>query len=82
MSLWPEAAVLVMPWRYSDHRPVVLKQLAFIYGPVPFKSFDSWTDMPGFNGIVTKAYEQAIVSGHPDIKFMLKLKAVKVAIKE
>lgn len=49
--------------KHSDHRPVLLKVLALDYGPTPFKCFDTWLEMPVFNEIVTRAYEDANVSG-------------------
>ncbi|KAK1421988.1 hypothetical protein QVD17_24801 [Tagetes erecta] len=46
------------------------------------RCFDSWLKKPGFVELVSKAYTDCQAVGPPDRVFMLKLKAVKVAIKE
>lgn len=80
-DLWPHATVSALPRKYSDHCPVLFKPFAKDFGPIPFKCFNSWIDLPGFKDVVIKAYGEAVTSGPPDKRFMYKLKAVKGAIK-
>lgn len=73
--------MLALPRRFSDQRHLVLKCLAPVYGPIPFKCFKSWFSKPGFVEVVTKAYSETVGEGPPNKRFMLKLKAIKIAIK-
>ncbi|KAK1423895.1 hypothetical protein QVD17_19204 [Tagetes erecta] len=48
----------------------------------PAQYFDSWLDKLGFVEMVNKAYREAEVSGPPDRRLMLRLKAVKETLTE
>ncbi|GJU54514.1 RNA-directed DNA polymerase, eukaryota [Tanacetum coccineum] len=41
----------------SDHRPILLRESHFDYGPTPFRFFHSWFEMEGFNKLVEDCLE-------------------------
>ncbi|GJY23242.1 RNA-directed DNA polymerase, eukaryota, reverse transcriptase zinc-binding domain protein [Tanacetum coccineum] len=47
-------------WRFlSDHRPILLRESAHDYGPVPFRFFHHWIHLEGFNDFVTSTWNSA-----------------------
>lgn len=68
----------------SDHRPIILKNENWDYGPYPFKFFDSWLGMEGFDELVREAWSQYPI-GSNNNKFILfkdKIKYLKENIKK
>ncbi|GJR01595.1 RNA-directed DNA polymerase, eukaryota [Tanacetum coccineum] len=43
----------------SDHRPILLRESAHDYGPVPFRFFHHWIHLEGFNDFVTSTWNSA-----------------------
>ncbi|PWA58154.1 RNA-directed DNA polymerase, eukaryota, Nucleotide-binding alpha-beta plait domain protein [Artemisia annua] len=41
-----------------DHRPILLKESVFDYGPTPFRFFHSWLDIEGFHEMVVDTWEK------------------------
>ncbi|GJT61458.1 RNA-directed DNA polymerase, eukaryota [Tanacetum coccineum] len=42
----------------SDHRPILLREASFDYGPTPFRYFHYWNEMEGFNKVVEDAWRE------------------------
>ncbi|GKF13876.1 hypothetical protein Tco_0055338, partial [Tanacetum coccineum] len=68
----------------SDHRPILLRESHFDYGPTHFRFFHSWFEMEGFNKLVEDAWNEA-----PDVdesnaisNMMKKLKYLKQKIRD
>jgi len=82
MNRWPNATLRAAPRNLSDHCPLILTTAALDFGPIPFKFFNSWVDLPGF--------EEAVVSGsmitcsqhEPDKILAEKLKNIKASLKD
>nr|GEW24107.1 RNA-directed DNA polymerase, eukaryota, reverse transcriptase zinc-binding domain protein [Tanacetum cinerariifolium] len=45
----------------SDHRPILLREAYFDYGPIPFKIFHYWFEMDGFNKMVEDAWKEGVM---------------------
>ncbi|GJZ12967.1 RNA-directed DNA polymerase, eukaryota, partial [Tanacetum coccineum] len=67
----------------SDHRPILLRESHFDYGPTPFRYFNYWTEMEGFNKFVEDTWNEAPCDGsNAMINMMKKLKYLKMRIRE
>nr|GEW57406.1 RNA-directed DNA polymerase, eukaryota [Tanacetum cinerariifolium]GEY98060.1 RNA-directed DNA polymerase, eukaryota [Tanacetum cinerariifolium]GEY98063.1 RNA-directed DNA polymerase, eukaryota [Tanacetum cinerariifolium] len=42
----------------SDHRPILLRESYFDYGPTPFRFFHYWSDLEGFGNMVEAAWKE------------------------
>nr|GEX59138.1 RNA-directed DNA polymerase, eukaryota, reverse transcriptase zinc-binding domain protein [Tanacetum cinerariifolium] len=43
----------------SDHRPILLKENRYDYGPTPFRFFHHWLDMDGFTDFVKNTWKSS-----------------------
>ncbi|XP_071704434.1 uncharacterized protein [Rutidosis leptorrhynchoides] len=77
-----DLSVRVLDRKFSDHCPLLLRSKIIDYGPKPIKVFNSWINDKGAEEIVTSAWNVETNSCRPDINFRLKLKNVKLALKE
>nr|GEW97297.1 putative RNA-directed DNA polymerase, eukaryota, reverse transcriptase zinc-binding domain protein [Tanacetum cinerariifolium] len=67
----------------SDHRPILLRESACDYGPIPFWFFHYWMDVEGFDKLVAESWMVAPIVGKNSIQiFMSKLKFLKTKIKD
>ncbi|GKE87589.1 RNA-directed DNA polymerase, eukaryota, partial [Tanacetum coccineum] len=75
----------------SDHRPILLREASFDYGPTPFRYFHYWNEMKGFNKVVEDAWREGPCDKTNAIKAkirewnksnMLSVKNVKAKYKE
>nr|GEZ99102.1 RNA-directed DNA polymerase, eukaryota [Tanacetum cinerariifolium] len=67
----------------SDHRPMLLREYHFDYGPTPFKFFHYWFEMEGFSKIVDDAWKESPSDeSNAMIRMMGKLKFLKTKIRE
>ncbi|GJX62388.1 hypothetical protein Tco_0295288 [Tanacetum coccineum] len=67
----------------SDHRPILLRESHFDYGPTPFRFFHSWFEMEGFNKLVEDAWNEAPVDESNAMSNMMKkLKYLKQKIRD
>ncbi|GJZ06340.1 RNA-directed DNA polymerase, eukaryota [Tanacetum coccineum] len=79
----PNISAITLDRYLSDHRPILLRESTFDYGPVPFKFFHQWLEVEGFNKFVIDSWIVA-----PGDKFngmrnlMLKLRFMKAKIRE
>nr|GEV75738.1 RNA-directed DNA polymerase, eukaryota [Tanacetum cinerariifolium] len=52
LDLFPHLSALCLDQHLSDHRPILLRETNYDYGPSPFRFFHSWFVMEGFNSFV------------------------------
>ncbi|GJZ29560.1 RNA-directed DNA polymerase, eukaryota [Tanacetum coccineum] len=45
----------------SDHRPILLRESKFDYGPIPFRFFNYWFEVEGFDKFVEETWTEAPV---------------------
>ncbi|GJZ47731.1 RNA-directed DNA polymerase, eukaryota, reverse transcriptase zinc-binding domain protein [Tanacetum coccineum] len=67
---------------FSDHRPILMRESHYDYGPVPFRFFHYWFEMEGFDKLVEESWKEAHVADtNALIKIMKKLKYLKENIR-
>nr|GEZ57675.1 RNA-directed DNA polymerase, eukaryota, reverse transcriptase zinc-binding domain protein [Tanacetum cinerariifolium] len=67
----------------SDHRPILLRKVSYDYGPTPFRFFQHWLELDGFNSFVTSQWNKAPVDSAIGLRNLMgKLKFIKSCIKE
>ncbi|GJR55734.1 RNA-directed DNA polymerase, eukaryota [Tanacetum coccineum] len=67
----------------SDHRPILLRESQHDYGPIPFRFFNHWLELDGFNKFVTDTWNLAPVDDSNAMRnVMNKLKFLKRKIRE
>ncbi|GKC01021.1 RNA-directed DNA polymerase, eukaryota, reverse transcriptase zinc-binding domain protein, partial [Tanacetum coccineum] len=67
---------------FSDHRPILMRESHYDYGPVPFSFFHYWFEMEGFDKPVEESWKEAPVADtNALIKIMKKLKYLKEKIR-
>jgi exonuclease III len=81
MNRYPNASLLALPNLTNDHCPLILDVQSMDYGPIPFKMFNSWLDMDGFNDIVLRARASDTNEHFRDKILANKLQMVKEPIK-
>nr|GEZ24150.1 RNA-directed DNA polymerase, eukaryota [Tanacetum cinerariifolium] len=70
-------------WRFlSDHRPIIMREARYDYGPIPFKIFHYLFELDGFDKLVEHTWLEANVNDQNSYsKFMKKLKYLKEKIR-
>ncbi|XP_071705093.1 uncharacterized protein [Rutidosis leptorrhynchoides] len=83
LRVFPLLSGLILSNIWSDHCPILMKNDVLDYGPIPFKLFNSWFNIEGFDDIVIKAWNSfnSSLSNNPQSRFKNKLKHVKEALK-
>ncbi|GJR53414.1 RNA-directed DNA polymerase, eukaryota, partial [Tanacetum coccineum] len=66
----------------SDHRPILLHESKNDYGPTPFRYFNHWVEMDGFNNLVIDTWNSAPTNPNAMRNVLHKLKFLKVKIRE
>ncbi|GJX28426.1 RNA-directed DNA polymerase, eukaryota [Tanacetum coccineum] len=66
----------------SDHRPILLRESNHDYGPIPFRYFNHWTELDGFNKFVIDTWNSAPVETNAMRNVMQKFKFLKGKIRE
>jgi hypothetical protein len=79
----PMVESLSLPLSISDHRPILLRQSSFDYGPSPFKLYNSWLGGDGFNDLMLSSWNETSfnLSRNPITRFKQKLRRLKQKIK-
>nr|GEU34293.1 RNA-directed DNA polymerase, eukaryota [Tanacetum cinerariifolium] len=67
----------------SDHRPILLKENSFDFGPTPFRIFHSWFSMKDFDSFVETTWKSMnVLDSNGLVRMKKKLQLLKNAIKE
>ncbi|GJR41814.1 RNA-directed DNA polymerase, eukaryota [Tanacetum coccineum] len=83
VSACPNISALTLDRYLSDHRPILLCESKFDFGPSLFRFFHYWFDLEGFDDFLKTTWNDAQVNDHNAMrKFMNKLKIVKRKIRE
>nr|GEZ77007.1 RNA-directed DNA polymerase, eukaryota, reverse transcriptase zinc-binding domain protein [Tanacetum cinerariifolium] len=65
-----------------DHRPILLRESIYDYGPIPFKFYHYWFEIDGFDKLVEDSWNEIhVVDNNAYMRFMKKLKLLKERIK-
>ncbi|GJT19406.1 hypothetical protein Tco_0878112 [Tanacetum coccineum] len=79
---FPHISGITLDRFLSDHRPILLRESAHDYGPVPFPILHHWIHLEGFNDFVTSTWNSApSVDSNGMRNLASKLKFLKAHIK-
>nr|GEZ93570.1 RNA-directed DNA polymerase, eukaryota [Tanacetum cinerariifolium] len=82
VSLFPSISATCLDKHLSDHRPILLHEVNFDFGPSPFHMFHSWFRRDGFDLMVEQAWcSFSHNDGNCLIRFKKKLQALKTIIR-
>ncbi|GJU67009.1 RNA-directed DNA polymerase, eukaryota [Tanacetum coccineum] len=66
----------------SDHRPILMREVSYDYGPVPFIFFHYWFEIEGFDKLVEDSWKEApVTDSNAYLKMMKKLRYLKDRIR-
>nr|GEZ05531.1 RNA-directed DNA polymerase, eukaryota [Tanacetum cinerariifolium] len=66
----------------SDHRPILLREVVTDYGAIPFRIYQSWFKLHGFERLVTHTWNSTVLDDHNGmIQFKKKLQILKKEIR-
>ncbi|GKF11716.1 hypothetical protein Tco_0049642, partial [Tanacetum coccineum] len=83
MNLCPNISALTLKRFLSDHRPVLLRESKFDFGPIPFRFYHYWMEVEGFNEFVKDMWRVAPGNQCNSMRNMsIKLKFLKTKIRE
>ncbi|GJU13564.1 RNA-directed DNA polymerase, eukaryota [Tanacetum coccineum] len=82
LSNFPHLSALCLDKHLSDHRPILLRESCFDYGPTPFRFFHLWFSLEGFDKFVENTWKSTTVD-EPNslVRLKKKLQLLKSAIK-
>ncbi|GKD68870.1 RNA-directed DNA polymerase, eukaryota [Tanacetum coccineum] len=81
LSLYPHISAIYLDIHLSDHRPILLRELASDYGATPFQIYHSWFKLDVFEQMVTSTWNSFILEdGNGMIRFKKKLQMLKKVI--
>ncbi|GJZ87098.1 RNA-directed DNA polymerase, eukaryota [Tanacetum coccineum] len=79
----PQISAITLDRYLSDHRPILLREVSYDYGPIPFRFFHHWLELDGFTTFVTNQWNIAPVDASNGLcNLMGKLKFIKSRIRE
>nr|GEY37459.1 RNA-directed DNA polymerase, eukaryota [Tanacetum cinerariifolium] len=78
----PRISLVTFGQVLSDHRPILLRESIYDYGPIPFKFYHYWFDIDVFDKLVEDSWNEIhVVDNNAYVRFMKKLKLLKERIK-
>ncbi|GJX56652.1 RNA-directed DNA polymerase, eukaryota [Tanacetum coccineum] len=79
----PQLNAITLERFLSDHRPILLRENHYDYGPTPFWFFHHWIEMEGFCNLVEDTWKNSPCVGSNAMKILMtKLKHLKNTIRE
>ncbi|GJW31640.1 RNA-directed DNA polymerase, eukaryota [Tanacetum coccineum] len=83
MSSCPNISAITLDRFLSDHRPILLRESKYDYGPIPFRFFHYWFEVDGFVKLVEETWNEAQgYTSNAILNLMKKLKFLKKKIPE
>nr|GEW46265.1 RNA-directed DNA polymerase, eukaryota, reverse transcriptase zinc-binding domain protein [Tanacetum cinerariifolium] len=61
MNSCPNISAITLDRYLSDHRPILLRESHFDYGPTPFRLYHYWFELDGFDNFVKQTWKEAQV---------------------
>ncbi|GJZ51836.1 RNA-directed DNA polymerase, eukaryota [Tanacetum coccineum] len=82
LNIFPHISAITLDRSLSDHRPILLREVSFDYGPIPFRFFHHWLELEGFNEFVIDHWNSAPVDSNNGMhNFVGKLRFLKNKIR-
>ncbi|GJT85373.1 RNA-directed DNA polymerase, eukaryota, reverse transcriptase zinc-binding domain protein [Tanacetum coccineum] len=81
MESCPNISAISLDRYLSDHRPILLCELCFDYGPTPFRFYHYWFELEGFDKFVEQVWnDYQSDDSNAMLRFMNKLKFLKTKL--
>ncbi|GJX94698.1 RNA-directed DNA polymerase, eukaryota [Tanacetum coccineum] len=82
MESCPNISAISLDRYLSDHRPILLRELCFDYGPTPFRFYHYWFELEGFDKFVEQVWnDYQSDDSNAMLRFMNKLKFLKTKLR-
>nr|GEZ90924.1 RNA-directed DNA polymerase, eukaryota [Tanacetum cinerariifolium] len=82
MESCPNISAITLDRYLSDHRPILLRELCFDYGPTPFRFYHYWFELEGFDKFVEQVWNDYQSDDfNAMLRFMNKLKYLKTKLR-
>ncbi|GJR83959.1 RNA-directed DNA polymerase, eukaryota [Tanacetum coccineum] len=82
MGSCPNISAITLDRYLSDHKPILMRESSFDYGPIPFCFFHYWFEIEGFDTFVETTWKEALITdSNAMAKLMKKLKYLKEKIR-
>nr|GEU84055.1 putative RNA-directed DNA polymerase, eukaryota, reverse transcriptase zinc-binding domain protein [Tanacetum cinerariifolium] len=82
LNTCPNVNAITLERYLLDHRPILLREAFFDYGPTPFKIFHHWFEIEGFNKMVEDTWKEYPGVESNAIRYLMgKLKYLKSKIR-
>ncbi|GJR01950.1 RNA-directed DNA polymerase, eukaryota [Tanacetum coccineum] len=82
MNSCPNISAITLERFLSDHRPILMRESHYDYGPVSFRFFHYWFEIKGFDKFVEDSWKEAVVvEQNAMTKLMKKLKHLNEKIR-
>nr|GEU65074.1 RNA-directed DNA polymerase, eukaryota [Tanacetum cinerariifolium] len=82
ISFFPSMSAICLDKHFSDHRPILLRDMIADYGPTPFRLYHSWFGWEGFDQLVSKVWKSTILNDRNGmVRFVKKLQILKREIR-
>ncbi|GJV56777.1 RNA-directed DNA polymerase, eukaryota [Tanacetum coccineum] len=79
----PNISALILDRFLSDHRPILLRESHFDYGPTPFHFYHSWFELIGFDSFLEDTWRDIkCCDTNPMLRLVNKLKLLKKEIRK
>ncbi|GKB76957.1 RNA-directed DNA polymerase, eukaryota, partial [Tanacetum coccineum] len=83
LSVCPNINAITLERYLSDHRPILLRENHYDYGPTPFRFFHHWLEMDEFSKLVEESWEGSPRVGPNAMSILMsKLRFLKNHIRE
>nr|GEW05493.1 RNA-directed DNA polymerase, eukaryota, reverse transcriptase zinc-binding domain protein [Tanacetum cinerariifolium] len=77
----PNISSITLDRNLSDHRPILMREVYYDYGPVPFRLFHYWFEVDGFDNFIEDSWKDApIIESNALVRMMKKLMYLKEKI--
>ncbi|GKA14811.1 RNA-directed DNA polymerase, eukaryota, reverse transcriptase zinc-binding domain protein [Tanacetum coccineum] len=74
----PHISSITLDRYLSDHRPILMREVYYDYGPVPFRFCHYWFEVKGFDKFIEYSWKEApIIESNSLVRMMKKLKYMK-----
>nr|GFD08173.1 RNA-directed DNA polymerase, eukaryota, reverse transcriptase zinc-binding domain protein [Tanacetum cinerariifolium] len=81
LSVCPTLSLITLDRFLSDHRPILLRESTYDYGPSPFRFSKYWAEVDGFEKLIVETWSDNVACGSNDmLNLMYKLKNLKKKI--
>nr|GEX26393.1 RNA-directed DNA polymerase, eukaryota [Tanacetum cinerariifolium] len=78
----PNISSITLDQYLSDHWPILMREVYYDYGPMPFRLFHYWFEVDGFDKFIKDSWKDApIIESNALVRMMKKLKFLKEKIR-